>query len=396
MDVLLSRRIRWAAGCVAVAGGLLAVLSGAGSAAAYPAAVTRPALVTHPEAVAPERIFAAFNDSVADIDPATGAVKVTDEHLGISDQGPYLLVATPDGKTVYLINSATGEVVPYSGTTGQPGKPIHVTRPQVAVLAPDGTMYVGGKDTVTPISTATDKAGAPINVHGDVGSMAVTPNGRTLYVGDGNNGDVLPISTATNTPGTPIHLAAAGSFGMANGQGLAITPDGKTLWALDGANAVIPISIATGTKGTPVELSAVMAVAITPSGTTAYVVRNGNGFAAVTPLNLATHKAEKSIPVPQMADWITMSASGRTAYVGYLGGPVIPISTATGVKGPYFGWSQLTMALALAPSGTTAYTCGYRGVIPVSTTTDTLDATLYVPPLSNAPQEPCSAIVVTP
>jgi hyaluronoglucosaminidase len=340
----------------------------------------------------PERIFAALSDSVAEINPATGAVKLVAEHLPLLEQGPYLLVATPNGKTVYLVNMGAHDVVPFSIATGQPGSPIQVSGAQSALLAPNGTLYVGGDGVLTPISTATNKAGAPIDAYGDPDSMAVTPDGRTLYVADGNNGDVVPISTATNTAGRPIRVGSGGT-GVADGEGLAIAPDGKTVWVLGDSGWVTPISTATHRKGTPMGVSgSPVAIAITPSGRTAYVVRNGNGFAAVSPLDLVTHRVGKSIPVPQLAEWITISPDGKTAYAGYLGGPVIPISTATNAKGPFFGWSQLTMAMAFGPSGTTAYTCGWKGVIPVSTTTDQLGPTLYDP---GEGSRPCWAIVVT-
>jgi DNA-binding beta-propeller fold protein YncE len=381
-----------------VAAGLVAGLSGTGLAATS-ATTSATTSVAPPVAPSPvigqERIFAAFSDSVVEIDPATGAAKVVPDHLKLLQQGPYLLVATPDGKSVYLVNSGADEVVPFSAATGQPGAPIHVAGAQVAAMAPDGTLYVGGHGVVTPISTASGKAGRAVNADGDPGSMAVTPDGRTLYVADSDTGVVLPISTATDRPGRPIHVESKDA-GVVNGAGIAISPDGKTLWVLTNSGAT-PVSTASGTTGTPMEVSGTpVAIAITPSGRTAYVVRNGNTFAAVSPLDLVTHTVGKSIPVPGLAEWVTISPSGQTAYVGYLGGPVIPINTATNVKGPYFGWSQLTMAVAFGPSPATVYTCGWRGVIPASTTTDTLGATLYDPPLSNLPAGPCSAIVVTP
>jgi DNA-binding beta-propeller fold protein YncE len=332
---------------------------------------------------------------VAEINPATDAVKIVPEHLKLLQQGPYLLVLTPDGKTVYLVNSDAEEVVPFSVATGQPGAPIHVAGAQVAAVAPDGTLYVGGHGVVTPISTATNTVRTPVNALGDPGSMAVTPDGRTLYVADSDTGVVLPISTATNRPGRPIHVEAKDA-GVVNGAGIAVSPDGKTLWVLTNTG-VIPVSTASGRTGTPMYVSGTpVAMAITPSGRTAYVVRNADAFAAVSPLDLVTHTVEKSIPVPGLAEWVTISPSGQTAYVGYLGGPVIPINTTTNVKGPYFGWSQLTMTIAFGSSQNTVYTCGWQGVIPASTTTDTLGATLYDPPRGNLPAGPCSAIVVAP
>ena len=77
------------------------------------------------------------------------------------------------------------------------------------------TVYVssGRGSTVTPIATATNTAGEPIEVGGEPGSgrgpgsIAVTPDGKTAYVVVwGEPGTVVPIAIATNTPGTPIQV----------------------------------------------------------------------------------------------------------------------------------------------------------------------------------------------
>ena len=53
--------------------------------------------------------------------------------------------------------------------------------------------------TVVPIRTATDTALAPIRVGIDPISIAVTPDGKTIYVANYGSGTVTPIRTATDT-----------------------------------------------------------------------------------------------------------------------------------------------------------------------------------------------------
>jgi DNA-binding beta-propeller fold protein YncE len=128
------------------------------------------------------------------------------------------LAVTPDGKTVYAVDSLT--VVPISTATGKAGKPIQTGyNSWQMVFTPNGkTGYVlGGLNTVTPVSTVTGKAGKPITV-GRAGysapwAIAITPNGKTAWVtGDQPHnvlhppGYVLPISTATNKPGRLLQL----------------------------------------------------------------------------------------------------------------------------------------------------------------------------------------------
>ena len=68
------------------------------------------------------------------------------------------------------------------------------------------TAYVAnyGDDTVTPISTAYESAGTPIDVGSEPHAVSVTPNGPTAEVVNLADDSVTPIDTATNTAGTPI------------------------------------------------------------------------------------------------------------------------------------------------------------------------------------------------
>jgi DNA-binding beta-propeller fold protein YncE len=68
---------------------------------------------------------------------------------------------------------------------------------------PNVASWRGG--TVTPIATATNTAGTPIEVGEGARAIVITPDGTTAYVGVwGEPGTVVPIATATNTPGPPI------------------------------------------------------------------------------------------------------------------------------------------------------------------------------------------------
>jgi DNA-binding beta-propeller fold protein YncE len=60
-----------------------------------------------------------------------------------------------------------------------------------------------GGNSVTPIRVATNTAGASIPVPPQAFTLAVTPDGKTLYVTAGPN-LLIPIRTSTNHPGTPI------------------------------------------------------------------------------------------------------------------------------------------------------------------------------------------------
>jgi len=188
---------------------------------------------------------------------------------GQAENGIVYMAITPDGKTLYVFGSGPYQpgdtVTPISTATNTAGKPIKVGQwPTAIVISPDGkTVYVastgsgptGGGDpqalptsgpaTVTPISTATGRAGKPITLgptaYGGL-TMAITPNGRTVYVGDSRV--MIPISAATGKAGKPIKL------GWAAGP-LAITANSQTIYCLSATSTslgvVIPIRIPAGT-----------------------------------------------------------------------------------------------------------------------------------------------------
>jgi hyaluronoglucosaminidase len=165
-------------------------------------------------------------------------------------------------------------VTPINTATNKAGKPIHVRGvPAWIAITPDGnTAYAvtaAGRNPspitvwVTPITTATNTPGQPIplgatnlSATGGSGQIAIAPNGKTAYVA--TVAGVTPINTATNTAGQPIHIA--------NLTQIAITPDGKTLYAATAADRIIPINTATGTPGQPIPVISRFnpAIAITP------------------------------------------------------------------------------------------------------------------------------------
>ena len=59
-------------------------------------------------------------------------------------------------------------------------------------------------------------------------AIAITPDGKTIYVANWRVDTVTPITTATNTAGKPIKVGKAPV-------GIAITPDGQTAYVANWA-----------------------------------------------------------------------------------------------------------------------------------------------------------------
>ena len=98
--------------------------------------------------------------------------------------------------------ASAGVAASAAPATGRPAMPFAV-RPSGASLA---TAYVvnSSSNSVTPINTATNKAGKAIKVGRQPTAIAITPNGATAYVVNTGSNSVTPISTATNRAGPPV------------------------------------------------------------------------------------------------------------------------------------------------------------------------------------------------
>jgi YVTN family beta-propeller protein len=213
---------------------------------------------------------------------------------------PTEIAVTPNGQTAYVLSRG--------GTT-----------------ISSGGASVSQAGTVTPITTATGRPGKPITVSGGptLIAIAISPNGQTAYIladppakgsvpvplGDGL---VVPIATAANDPGTPIKVGALPS-------GLAITPDGKTLYVPDSnSNAVTPIDTATGTAGHPISTGAAgpVAVLISPDGRTVYTVGiAGEALSgSVTPISAATSTSGNPIAVGAWPSAMVIVPNGPVPY----------------------------------------------------------------------------------
>src|ERR1700730_12915782 len=230
-------------------------------------------------------------------------------------------------------------------------------------------------NTVTPISTSSNLAGAPIAVGGAPVSIAVAPDGRTAYVFNFTSETVTPISMGTKTPGTPINVGSEFNPQSGGGAypGIAITPDGKTAYVANQvSNTVVPISLATNTPGTPIAVDRPNAVAISPDGATAYVTSLGGN--AVIPINTSTNAPGAAIPVGSFPSGIAITPDGKTAYVTNDGDDsVSPITLATGAVGATITVGTTPVGVAITPDGKTAYVTNQSSndVTPITLATGT-------------------------
>ena len=249
---------------------------------------------------------------------------------------------------------------------------------------PVQTVYVsnGRGGTVTPIDTATNTPGPPISIGGGSGLIVMAPDGRTAYVTSAES-MVVPIDTATGTPGAPIRVGVTGPGLHDQPDGIAITPDGRTVYVANiGSGTVTPIDTATNTPGEPVEVGVrPRAIVITPDSRTAYVVNQSrpqpppwHSYEAekrglpqpapdprgtVTPIDTATNVPGEPIDVGDEPFAIAVTPDGKTVYAantwentGRLASgqsTVTPIATATNTPGTPIEVGDGPYAIAITP-----------------------------------------------
>jgi len=129
------------------------------------------------------------------------------------------------GCRVFVLDAASTKVV----------ASIPLNYPQALIVSPDGTkLYVvSGGTTLYTLSTATNKVISTLTLpgYGPVGEpatsgIAITPDGRRLFVDDGGDNKIFEIDTTQNK--IVATILAGSTAGI-----LAITPDSSELWVGD-------------------------------------------------------------------------------------------------------------------------------------------------------------------
>jgi hypothetical protein len=190
-------------------------------------------------------LFAVAPGALARIDPATGVV--TDVPVGGSVTGPPVVV----GHTVWVVSYNPGGVVNLKGYDTSTLAPVETwtvdaigalssTPEGVLAAAPDGTLFVAAGVTVVAVDPSN---GSVINryfLHGTVAnSVAVSPNGSTLFVGSGSfrvtqfdvTGGQVTGESAMNEGGVGGNLVATprglwGTIGTGNSEWVWFAPSG--------------------------------------------------------------------------------------------------------------------------------------------------------------------------
>jgi DNA-binding beta-propeller fold protein YncE len=320
------------------------------------------------------------------------------------------------GPTTTYVLSGEGNLYAIPNATKVRGRKILLPGGrQFMAITPNGrTIYVSGDepDAVIPVSTATHKVGKPIEfAHNVPTQILITPNGKTAYVAGLEGNEVYPIATATNTMEKPIRAGRRlGSYYQ-----MAITPDGKTLYAVSsntpfkGPSAVIPIATATNKPGKPIKIQsmAVYALIMNPDGATVYAIGESGAENEIVPISTATNTPGQPIKIGGAGGAPAITPNGRIIYLpdyGAVSGPygVLPFSTATNTAGKMIKVNGFVYAIAFSPDSSRAYVASEPREKPTATCTGQTGVVTPISTATNLAGHPfrvaCDpyAIVVTP
>ena len=196
-----------------------------------------------------------------------------------------------------------------------------------------------------PISLSTDKRGTPITVGGSPDAIAFTSHSGklTAWVADASGGRLDEVNLGTGVIETTVSV---GDDPVAE----AITPDGSTAYVVDaGSDEVTPVALSSPpTAGTPISVgNDPSAIAISDDGTMAVVVDAGDG--AVTPITLLGGTPGAEVRVPG-ASAVAYGKSDLEPYVvSSTSGKLFQLQTGSKTPREIAGTGSDPVALAVEP-----------------------------------------------
>jgi YVTN family beta-propeller protein len=190
-----------------------------------------------------------------DATPLNGVTSIS----GVGSGGRGLAI-TPDGSTVFVVSGWPCYAVYVIDTASQSvinTIPLTQGDPVLAAISPDGSkVFVSNDNGVvsvigithpTPTTTSYTVEPTPIALLSTWG-LAVTPDGKWLYAGAGNNVDV--INTATNAYTT--------ISGFKDARGLAVTPDGSKVYVTNAGVTPGYVSVIDSNPASPTYLQIIV------------------------------------------------------------------------------------------------------------------------------------------
>jgi YVTN family beta-propeller protein len=290
-------------------------------------------------AVAAPFAYVMTDTGVSVIDTTSNLITATIPTIGEA------LAVTPDGKRLY-VSGAGGVAVINTATNA-----VVVTIPAVGdavAITPDGAYaYVADNQSVAVIDTASNTVAATVALppgSGTPDGIAIAPDGIHAYV-TSYAGPYIYLTALDMANSSIVATVALFSFGPANG--VAVTPDGKLVylasteadqvWAIDTSTFSVVPGAFSGRNP--------LGVAIAPEGARAYVPYLGFDPSTVAVIDTSTNTEVASVSLPlgpnAASGGIAITPDGKSAYIT-TDGSVLVMDTVT----------NMVVAAIPFPSGT--------------------------------------------
>jgi len=198
----------------------------------------------------------------------------------------------------------------------------------------------------------TDSKLATINVLKTTGPFA--------YITNVYDRNISVIDTATDNV---VDTLDVGSSSV----GVAVSLDGKKVYVTDGRKNVFVIDTTTSKVIATVHgLNSSQGIAITPDGTKAYVANWGNGSGSengtVSVIDTATKTITNTVTVGILPHGVAVSPNGKKVYVTNYDDTISVIDTATNIVTDTLNIGQYPWGIAFNPEGTKVYVANYGNI----------------------------------
>jgi len=213
--------------------------------------------------------------------------------MKLSPDGRWLFVSNADGITIVDVkeNVPVNKIEITSMSNGGPAVPMALT------CSPDGkkiyvALWANDAGEVVAIDAYTRQPSERAMVGHAPTGIAISPDGRKLFVANNNSGDVAVLSTS------PLKLLDRVSVGVSPAR-VAVSPDGKKVYVTCKGNGTLAIlSGETGKYTGSVTVGKMpLGLAVTGDGSRIYVANNGDGDVSIIDAKTG-HELRRTTPQP--------------------------------------------------------------------------------------------------
>jgi len=304
-----------------------------------------------------------------------GSISMDINETPSSSSVPFAFVTNGDSNNVSVIETATNTVI---ATVNVSDSPFGVA------VTPDGKkVYVAnlGSNNVSVIDTATNSVTDSIDVGKQPRGIAVNPDGTKIYVVNSASNNVSVIDTSTNNVAATVNVEWIP-------YGVAVAPDGKKVYVTNGDlgnenNTVSVIDTVSNNVTATVNVGGIpYGVLVTPDGKKVYVANWGSDNVSVIDIATNTITARVNITKPI---GIAVNPDGTKVYVANGSSNVSVIDAANNTIIATVNVGSNPFGVAVTPDGKKVYVANSdsNNVSVIDTATNTITATV---PVGNNPR----------